>query len=80
MMHHPSDIDETDRLMREIYGHSPTTDEYMMAFRRYGGSETEFFCYDCLAISRIDVEIEPRFCASCKSSALRATSRLAQTE
>jgi hypothetical protein len=79
-LYHPSDIHETERLMREIYGHKPTPDEYMRAFRRYGGNETEFLCYDCLAISRIDVEIEPRICASCKSSALRATSRLAQTE
>jgi len=52
----------------------------MGAFRRYGGNETEFLCYDCLTISRIDVEIDLRICASCKSSALRATSRLAQTE
>ena len=41
-LYHPADIDETERLMREIYRHSPTTDEYMMAFRRYEGNETEF--------------------------------------
>jgi hypothetical protein len=79
-LYHPSDIDETERLMREICGHSPTPDEYVRAFRRYGGNETEFLCYDCLTISRIDVEIDLRICASCKSSALRAASRLAQTE
>ncbi len=55
---HPSDIDETERLMREIYGHSPTPDEYMTAFRRYGGNETEFLCCGCLAISRIDEKRE----------------------
>jgi hypothetical protein len=79
-LYHPSDVDETERLMQEIYGHSPTPEEYVRAFRRYGGNETEFLCYDCLAISRIDVEIEPRTCASCKSTALRAASRLAQTK
>src|SRR6266403_3829508 len=67
-------------LMREIYGHSPTPDEYLRAFRRYGGNETEFLCYDCLTISRIDVEIDLRICSSCKSAALRAASRLAQTK
>jgi Zn finger protein HypA/HybF involved in hydrogenase expression len=50
------------------------------AFQRYGGNETEFLCYDCLIITRVDVEIEARICASCKSSALRAASRLAQTK
>jgi hypothetical protein len=67
-LHHPSDIEETDRLMREIYGHSPTPEEYVRAFRRYGGNETEFLCYDRLAISHIDVEIDRRLSASCKSA------------
>jgi hypothetical protein len=54
--------------MREIYGHSPTPEEYVRAFRRYGGNETEFLCYDRLAISHIDVEIDRRLSASCKSA------------
>src|SRR5258708_36881283 len=65
-LYHPSDIDETERLMREIYGHSPTPDEYMTAFRRYGGNETEFLCCGCLAISRIDEKRDLRVCSSCK--------------
>ena len=79
-LYHPSDIDETERLMSEIYGHSPTPEEHVRAFRRYGGNETEFLCYDCLTITRIDVEIDLRICSSCKSAALRAASRLAQTK
>jgi hypothetical protein len=75
----PSDVEETESLMQEIYGRSPTLEEYVRAFRRYGGNETEFLCYDCLAISRIDVEIDLRICASCQSVALRAASRLAKT-
>jgi hypothetical protein len=80
-LYHPSDIGETERLMREIYGHSPTPDEYMWAFRRYGGNETEFLCCGCLAISRIDEKRDLRVCSSCKSAALREISnRLAQTK
>jgi hypothetical protein len=80
-LYHPSDIDETERLMREIYGHSPTPDEYMTAFRRYGGNETEFLCCGCLAISRIDEKRDLRVCSSCKSAALREIgNRLAATE
>jgi hypothetical protein len=79
-LYHPADIKETERLMQEIYGRSPAPEEYEMAFRRYGGNESEFLCYDCLTISRIDVERDPRVCSSCKSCALIATSRLAQTK
>jgi|SRR3982074_2141871 hypothetical protein len=67
-LYHPSDIDETERLMSEIYGHSPTPEEHVRAFRRYRGNETESLCYDCLTISRIDVEIDLRMCSSCKSA------------
>jgi len=79
-LYHPDDIKETERLMQEIYGRSSTPEENERAFRRYGANETEFLCYDCLTISRLDVEIEPRVCASCKSSALRTASRLAKTK
>ena len=78
-LYHPADIEVTERLMQQIYGRSPTPEDYGRVFRMYGGNETEFLCYDCLTISRIDIEREPRICANCKSSALHGASRLVQT-
>ena len=63
-LYHPADIQQTEQLVQEIYGHSPTPYECQRAFQMYGGNETEFLCCDCLAINRIDVKREPQICAS----------------
>src|ERR1700751_2027300 len=47
-LYHPSDIEETEHLMQEIYGCQPTPEEYEKVFQRYGGNETEFLCCDFL--------------------------------